>query len=189
MAALRSAGAPVYQLKVTLAESDPAIWRRVQVAGDISLAKLHQLLQIVMGWQNSHLHQFIVDGTAYGESDPALGELELRDERKTRLGQVAPIVGSRFIYEYDFGDSWQHEIRVEQIAPAEPGMRYPVCLAGERACPPEDCGGIWGYTDLLEAVRDPDHPEHAEMMEWLEGDFDPEAFNLDATNQALKRLR
>lgn len=189
MAALRTAGSPVYQLTVTLAESDPPIWRRFQVAGDISLAKLHQVLQIVMGWQNSHLHQFMVGGTPYGEPDPALQELELENERKARLDQVAPSVGSRFIYEYDFGDSWQHEILVEQIAPAEPGVRYPVCLAGERACPPEDCGGIWGYSDLLEAVRDPDHPEHDEMIEWLEGDFDPEAFDRDAVNQALKQIR
>lgn len=189
MAALRSAGAPVYQLKVTLAESDPPIWRRFQVAGDISLAKLHQVLQIVMGWENSHLHQFIVDGTAYGEPDPALGELELRDERKARLYQVVPTVESGFIYEYDFGDSWQHEIQVEQIAPVEPGTRYPVCLAGERACPPEDCGGIWGYANLLEAIEDPDHPEHEDLMDWLGGDFDPEVFDQEEINNRLKRIR
>jgi hypothetical protein len=189
MAALRTAGAPVHQLKVTLGGSDPPIWRRVQVAGDISLAKLHQILQIVMGWENSHLHQFMVDGTSYGEPDPALQELELKDEREAKLDQVAPMVGSRFIYEYDFGDGWQHEILVEQIAPTEPGVRYPVCLAGERACPPEDCGGIWGYIDLLKAIRNLDHPEHNEMIDWLGRDFDPEAFDLDATNRALKQIR
>jgi hypothetical protein len=190
MAALRRAGdGPIYQLKVTLADSEPPIWRRVQLPGDVSLARLHAILQLVMGWQNSHLHQFIAGDSRYGEPDPALAELELRNERTAKLNQVAPHANGRFTYEYDFGDSWEHEIVVEEIVPPKPGARYPVCTGGERACPPEDCGGIWGFADLLEAVRDPEHPEHEEMLDWLEGDFDPDAFDLEEANRRLRSLR
>jgi hypothetical protein len=180
---------PIYQLLVTLVESQPPIWRRVQVPGDISLAKLHEILQIAMGWSNSHLHQFVVDGISYSAPDPELDELEGRDERTTRLDQVATSAEDHFVYEYDFGDNWEHDIVVEAILPAEPGIFYPVCTAGERACPPEDCGGIWGYEEMLEAVQDPDHPEHDEMIEWLSQEFDPEVVDLDGINQELRKVR
>jgi hypothetical protein len=190
VAALRRAGdSSVYQLKVTLSGSEPPVWRRVQVPGEVSLARLHAVLQLAMGWHNSHLHQFSIGDTRYGEPDPAVAELEFSNERTAKLNQVAPLVGNRFTYEYDFGDSWEHEIVVETIMPSEPGARYPVCTGGERACPPEDCGGIWGYSELLEAVRDPEHPEHEEMLDWLEGNFDPEAFDLNEVNRRLRNLR
>jgi hypothetical protein len=190
MAALRRGGdAPIYQLKVTLADSEPPIWRRVLVPGDISLARLHAVLQVAMGWQNSHLHQFIVGDTRYGEPDPMVAELEFKNERTATLNHEAPRAEDRFTYEYDFGDSWEHEIVVEKITPPEPGVRYPVCVAGERACPPEDCGGVWGYADFVEAVRDPKHPEHDEMIEWLGGEFDPEAFDREEANRRLRSLR
>jgi hypothetical protein len=182
----QAASETIYQLTITLRGIKPPIWRRIQVPGDITLARLHQILQGVMGWTDSHLHQFIVGDTFIGAPDPAFG-METEDERGVRLSQVARGPRATFIYEYDFGDSWEHEILVENVSPATPGARYPVCLAGARACPPEDCGGIWGYAELLEIIRDPDHPEHAEMQEWLGSDFDPESFDLDEVNRVLKR--
>src|SRR5262245_32210864 len=175
----------IYQLKVTLRESKPPIWRRIQVPGDISLAKLHQILQVVMGWTDSHLHQFVVGRTIIGVPDPDFG-MEVKNERTFRLSQVAGGEKSKFVYEYDFGDNWQHDILVEKVLQAESGARYPICLTGKRACPPEDCGGVWGYDDLLEAIRDPNNPEHDEMQERLGDEFDPEAFDVDAVNQELR---
>ena len=184
----QSTSETVYQLKVTLVGSKPPIWRRIQVLGDTSLAKLHQILQDVMGWTDSHLHQFVVDGVYIGVPDPDFG-MEVRNEKTVKLSQVAHGERSKFTYEYDFGDSWEHQILVEKVLEAEPGVRYPVCLAGKRACPPEDCGGIWGYASLLQTIQNPDDPEHEDMLEWLGGGFDPEAFDLDAINQALKHYQ
>jgi hypothetical protein len=172
----------VYQLKVTLRGSKPPIWRRLQVNSDISLYKLHQILQVVMGWFDSHLHQFIVHGEYYGTSDPDF-DFEVKNEIRVKLNQVISKVNEKFIYEYDFGDSWEHVILLEKILPLDKEVAYPICLAGKRACPPEDCGGIWGYYNLLEAIQDPKHPEHDEMLEWVEGNFDPEEFDLDVINR------
>lgn len=181
----------VYQLKVTLKGSRPAIWRRFQVAGDITLHKLHLVLQAVMGWTNSHLYRFEVGGADFGEPDPEneFYGLKMKNSKRTKLGQVVPGKKAKFTYEYDFGDSWEHEVLVEKLLPPEPGRRYPVCLAGERACPPEDCGGIWGYADLLKVIRNPAHEEYEEMMEWLGEEFNPEEFNLEETDAALKHIR
>ena len=126
---------PVFQLKITLQESKPPIWRRIQVRGSTTLSKLHQILQTVMGWTDSHLHQFIVDGVYYGIPDPDWSDLEIKSERRVKLGQIVTAGKDRFVYEYDFGDSWEHVIVVEKVLPAEPGVRYPTCLAGKRACP------------------------------------------------------
>ncbi len=187
-ASRRAANEPIYQLKVTLKGIRPPIWRRVQVPSNINLGKLHRILQVVMGWTDSHLHQFIVGGTFYGEPDPDF-DMDTKNERTAKLRQIAPGEKSRFIYEYDFGDSWEHDILVEKILPPEQGVRYPVCLTGKRACPPEDCGGIWGYAQLLETLQNPDDPEHEDMLEWVGGEFDPEAFDLDEINQGLKHIR
>ncbi len=178
----------IYQLKVTLKGSKPPIWRRIQIASNISLAKLHRILQTAMDWTDSHLHQFVVGETYYGTPASEF-DFEVKDEGKIKLSQAAPGVKKKIVYEYDFGDGWEHEILVEKILQSEPGVRYPVCLAGKRACPPEDCGGIWGYESLLEALRDPEHPEHNDMLEWIGGDFDPEAFDLDSINQDLRSIR
>ncbi len=125
----------------------------------MSLSRLHAVLQIVMGWTNSHLHQFKAGGRYYGEPDPEFAEmLEVVDERQVRLNQIAPDVKARFVYEYDFGDSWEHELVVEKILSAEKGAQYPRCMDGKRACPPDDVGGVWGYQDFLEAMRDPRPP-------------------------------
>jgi hypothetical protein len=185
----RPSAAPVaYQLKVTLKHLRPPIWRRIQVTGDTSLFKLHRVLQVVMGWTDSHLHQFIVRGSYYGTPHPDFG-FDVRDERRVALAEIASSPKTKFTYEYDFGDSWEHEILVEKMLPPDKGIYYPICLTGKRACPPEDCGGVWGYAGFLEAILDPDHPDHEEMLEWVGGSFDPEAFDLDAINRALRRIR
>jgi len=149
---------------------------------------VHEVIQIAMGWTDSHLHQFIVAGRYYSVPSPQ----DLRpvlDERRHTLSQIAPGEKSRLVYEYDFGDSWEHEILVEKILPPETGVKYPVCIKGKRACPPEDVGGIWGYADFLEAIQDPKHEEHASYVEWIGSTFDAEEFNLDEINQALRRVK
>lgn len=181
---------PVYQLKVTLKDSRPPIWRRFQVPGDTTLHGLHLILQVVMGWTNSHLYRFEIGGTQFGEPDPEneFYGLKFKNSKSTKLSGVASSEKTRFIYEYDFGDSWEHEVLIEKILPAKPGRRYPVCLAGKRACPPEDCGGIWGYTHLLEVIKDPMHEEYEEITEWLGGESDPERLDLEEINHRLKPI-
>jgi hypothetical protein len=181
-------GSAVYQLKVTLKDSKSPIWRRVQVSADTKLSKLHWVLQEVMGWTNSHLHQFKVGRTYYGEPMPE-EDYDVEDERKLTLGQAAPGAKKKFVYEYDFGDSWEHELLVEKVLEPEPGVKYPICVEGKRACPPEDCGGVWGYEEVLEALRDPKDLEHDSWLEWIGGEFDAEKFDLKAVNKALRRLR
>jgi hypothetical protein len=180
--------ANIYQLKVTIMDSKPPIWRRIQVPGDITLSKLHLIIQEAMGWTNSHLHQFIIDGKYYGEPHPDY-DFEMANERRYKLSQVAKGEKSKFRYEYDFGDNWQHQILVEKVLPPEPGVLYPRCVTGKRHCPPEDCGGIWGYAAFLEAIQNPEHSEHRETLEWVGGEFDPEAFDLEEVNQLLRKLR
>jgi hypothetical protein len=139
-----------------------------------------------MGWWDYHLHQFTVGAVTYGVPHPD-DWMEVKDERQVRLSEISN-EGSQFVYEYDFGDSWEHVLDVERVLEPEPGRRYPVCIEGERATPPEDAGGIWGYEAYVEAIQDPDHPEHEECLGWR-GEFDPEAFNLKAVNRALRALR
>jgi hypothetical protein len=181
----------IYQLKITLQGIKPPIWRRFHVPSDMNLAKLHQVIQAVMGWEESHMHQFKVGKIYYGMTypDDVAGMPETRDERKARLNELAPRPKAKFIYEYDFGDSWEHEVVLEKILPPEQGTKYPVCIDGKRACPPEDCGGVWGYAELLDAIKDPNHPEPEDRLEWLGGDFDPEAFNVEAVHKALRRIK
>jgi hypothetical protein len=176
----------IYQIKVTLTGIKPPIWRRIEVPGQITLFKLHVVLQVVMGWTNSHLHQFIIDKTYYGEPDPEFDDWI--DENRVKLSQLPLEEKSKFIYEYDFGDSWKHELRIEKILQVSDVKKAPICLKGSRACPPEDIGGIWGYEDFLEAIQDPNHPEHEDMMEWVGGQYDPEAFDVDEVNQYLKKF-
>ena len=159
----------------------------VEVEPDTRLDRLHQILQATMGWYGGHLHEFTVGRTSYGDTDPNVGMGdEVEDQRRMSLGKAAPAAKSKLSYQYDFGDSWEHELLVEKVLPADPATAYPICVAGARACPPEDCGGVWGYADLLEVIQNPDHPEHEERLEWLGGEFDPEAFDLDAINGRLK---
>lgn len=176
---------PVYVLKVTLQDSDPPIWRRLAIKPNTSLAKLHEIIQVAFGWRQAHLHFFIVGEKRYGPAQPDL-ELSCRDERKVQLKSIVSKPGDTFLYEYDFGDHWVHEVTLEEIQEPEFRVRYPKCLAGERACPPEDCGGIPGYYELLEILADPKHEEHKERLKWLGGrKLDPEAFSLKWINSFL----
>jgi len=185
----------VYQIKVTLMGSKPPVWRRFLVADTTTLNRLHDILQIVMGWTNSHLHMFTINGQIYGDpEDDEYGDLGTKNEARFKLNQVAGREGSKFRYEYDFGDSWEHELILEKILPADPStgsgrMRYPLCVVGKRACPPEDVGGVWGYKRFLEAMADPENPEHDEYVQWIGGEFDPEHFDLDEVNDRLRHPR
>jgi hypothetical protein len=178
----------IYQLKITIKDSKPPIWRRIQVKDDTTLYKLHQIIQIAMGWMNSHLHQFIAGGVYYGEPDPEYG-FDMVNEKRSRLQEIVCHVKDKCLYEYDFGDGWEHEILLEKILEPEAKTRYPCCLTGKRQCPPEDIGGVWGYMTFLEAIGDPDHPEHDEYLEWVEDAFDPEVFDVAAVNRELKQIR
>lgn len=181
----------IYQLKVTLRDSRPPIWRRLQVSGATSLEKLHWIIQAAFGWTDSHLHQFIIDRQTYSLPEFELDEFgdEIKNERRAKLGQLGLVPKSKFVYEYDFGDDWDHEIVVEKVLEKEAGVSYPRCTGGKRAGPPEDCGGMWGYVRLQEVIKDPKNDEHQSMMEWLGGDFDPEYFNLEETNEQLKEIK
>lgn len=188
MTALQSKCDCVYQIKTTLEGSVPPIWRRFQVLGGISLHRLHEILQVVMGWTNSHLYRFDIEGAYFGEPDPEYADydINMKNAKRTKLNQIGLTEKMKFTYQYDFGDNWLHEVLVERIFPVEPEKNYPICLGGKHACPPEDCGGIWGYTHLLEVIRDPAHEEHGEMIEWLGGEFDPDKFDMDNANLTLR---
>lgn len=175
----------IYQLKITLDGSKPPIWRRIQVNSNIKLGKLHEIILATMGWLGGHMHQFSIDGIDYGHPDP---QLNFQDENKATLSKLVREENSRFSYTYDFGDNWEHRILLEKILPRDKTVQYPICLKGKRACPPEDCGGIWGYADLLEVLQNPEHPEYDEMSEWYEGDIDPDDFSVEEVNQRLRDL-
>lgn len=178
----------VYEMKVRLKGTRPGIWRRFQTSGSITLYKLHRILQVVMGWSDYHLYEFRICKSGYGEPDPDYSP-ETKSARRVRVSEVLTRGMTKLTYIYDFGDYWEHEIVVERILPAEQHLRHPVCTEGERACPPEDCGGIWGYSHLLKVIRHPRHEEYTEMMEWLGGVFNPEDFDLDRVNRRLKSIR
>lgn len=182
------AGAPpTLQIKVTLDGIRPPVWRRLVVHGDATLAQLHDVLQMAMGWEDGHLHCFRIDDVRYGPAEDGGFDLGEIDESTVRVGE-AFATSRRGTYEYDFGDSWEHRLLVEKTDVAMASNGVATCTAGKRSCPPEDCGGVWGYTNLLEALADPAHEEHDELLGWLGGDFNPEAFDQEAVNAALERI-
>lgn len=172
-----------YQIKVALDDSKPPIWRRLLVSGDTRLSELHGIIQIAMGWTDSHLHQFISGGVFYGMPDD---EFDTEDETRYRLSNLLSAEKQKIKYEYDFGDSWIHTITLEKILPVDDSIGLPRCTAGKRAAPPEDCGGVWGYRDLLDILSDPEHPQYEEMLDWLGVDeFDPNHLDLKKINDEL----
>jgi len=177
----------VYQIKITLKGIRPPIWRRVLVPDNVTLADLHLILQVVMGWKDSHMHGFMIGVIEYGEATTE-GFRAVRDERRFTLSEVVPKAKTKFTYTYDFGDEWVHDIEVEEILPVAPDQPLPQCLTGKRAGPPEDIGGPWGYGALIEAMAKPTHPERANFAKII-ATFKPEAFDLAAINQALQKLR
>jgi hypothetical protein len=178
----------IYQIKVTLLGTSPPIWRRLLVPADLTLAQLHHVLQIAMGWEDCHMHEFRIGRKRFGMPDPderLMGPASAVGERTARLSGVLGKVGAKAEYIYDFGDGWEHGIIVEKKLPLEPGRAYPACVDGKRHGPPEDCGGVPGFYNLLDAIADPAHDRHEEQREWLGDDFDPEAFSVDAVNRRL----
>jgi hypothetical protein len=179
----------VYQLKISLLESNPPIWRRLIVADNTALADLHWIFQLAMGWTNSHLHQFIVDEQYYSDPDFGLDEedFDVNDESMETLGSVLAEEDAPFIYEYDFGDNWRHLITIEQVLDPSEVESFPRCIDGGRSCPPEDVGGVWGYENFLEAIADPAHEDHEQFLVWAGGSFDPERFSAERINRLLRR--
>ena len=189
---------PIFQVKVTLLNVDPPVWRRLLVRCDTTLAELHAVLQTAMGWQNSHLHQFRIGNVSFSypyEPDHLI-ELTAIDSTVVHLYNIIP---SNFPfrddehpfmeYEYDFGDGWLHQLDFEAVLTPEPGQKTPLCVDGARACPPEDCGGPYGYRDFLDALNNPEHPEHDSYTEWIGGRFNAEAFDVKQTNGRIRQRR
>lgn len=185
--------AAMYQLKISLLYCDPPIWRRVQVPANMTLSKLHQVIQLSMGWADTHMHQFMIGNKFYSPADleDNWQEIKALDESKFKLRDLEADLLQRFSYEYDFGDGWLHEIRLETIVtPDEKTAKHPVLLAGERACPPEDIGGPPGYEDFLAAMSDTKAEGYAEMLEWYgSGTFDPDFLVIDEINKHLKKIK
>jgi hypothetical protein len=179
----------VYQFRITLLGIEPPIWRRIQVR-DCSLDDLHFHIQMAMGWSNLHLYEFKIKGQGYAAPElmeESFEEFELADSMTTAISQVVPQGRRRltFKYRYDFGDDWEHKVAFEGSLPADEKQKYPVCLEGERACPPEDIGGVWGYEDFLDAISDPDHQSHEEYKN-LARVFDPEKFDPEQATKAMR---
>ena len=178
----------VYELDITLEDIAPAIWRRVQVPAEITMAELHHVIQIAMGWSDAHLHQYLVGGEVIGVPDPegdgAVG-VPFTDEATIRLVDVA-LANTTLRYEYDFGDLWRHRVVVSRVLSHD--AEAAVCVDGARACPPEDCGGAGGYGELLDILADPSHTDHAARLAAVDGGFDAEAFDRERVN-ALLTLR
>lgn len=176
-----------YQFKITLQDIDPPIWRQFIVNSEYTLEDMHKIIQTVMGWTNSHLHQFIYNGESYCDTDIVedFGEpYEFIDYKDVRLSDIFQYENQNMVYEYDFGDGWEHLIVLEKIL--NEGEQFPKCLAGERSRPPEDCGGPPGYERLLEILNDPKHREYEETKVWVGDYFDPEGFDLKEVNEMLK---
>lgn len=178
----------IYQLKITLLGTNPPIWRRILVPADLNLAQMHKVLQTAMGWYDMHMHEFRLAQRRFGQPEPAdpfTKTPPVEDDRRVRLSAVLQRTRAKMVYIYDFGDYWEHEILLEQQLPAEPNATYPACVDGQLACPPEDCGGIPGYYDLLDVLQKPPHRRHKEIREWVGGDFDSETFSVEEANRRL----
>jgi hypothetical protein len=178
----KRAAIDVLSLKVTLRNTKPPIWRRIVMPGTMNLYDLHTAIQVTMGWEDSHLHAFDVGGRQYG--DPATTD-DVADEASLTLNGLVKSGISRFRYSYDFGDDWEHDVLIEKAPAANSATAYPACVAGKRSCPPEDCGGPWGYEQLLTILADPGHKQYEEQREWIGEDFDPEAFSVSEADTIL----
>lgn len=178
----------VLQLKISLDGITPIILRRFLVEDNISFHQLHEVIQRVMGWENYHLYEFKVGDLSILEPSEDYDD-DVENSKKVKLNNVLVKEKQKFTYTYDFGDTWEHSIVVEKILKKDSSQKYPVCIAGEMSCPPEDCGGTWGYEEILKIQKNKDHPEYKEKItNWLGEDFDPECFNIDKVNKLLKKM-
>lgn len=175
------------QLKCTLKNVRPPIWRRLMVRSDTPLDRLHHILQLAMAWSDSHLHEFVANGAAYGIADEEWSN-DVEDECHAYIADVASVAGDRLLYRYDFGDGWECDLVIEKVLVPQPGVEYPLCVNGRRAGPPEDVGGVWGYAQFLDALADPTHSEHEQHVEWAGGDFDPEEFDPARVSALLREF-
>ena len=176
----------LYELHVELEDIEPRIWRKILVPGSLKLSHLHDLLQLVMGWNNSHLHSFQFGKKVFSSRPTDLEDLDMLDEGKYTFERALADSARGFVYEYDFGDSWRHLIQVKLVTQPNTEWFYPLCVAGARAAPPDDVGGPPGYTEFLAAIQNPKHPEHESMLSWIGGAFDPEGFDLNMINRTLR---
>jgi len=182
---------PIYQLKIVLQVIYPPIFRILQIKGNANLGKLHDYIQGAMGWEDCHLHEFKIKGKDYRSEEQIYEEIDnpdMFDEKDYRINKLLK-EGDSFEYIYDYGDCWNHKITVEKIMPPEDGVYYPICSYGERACPPEDCGGPWGYNEFLEILKDPEHEDHEHFSEWVGGNFDSEKFDLEKANRVIGNIK
>jgi len=180
----------IYQVQIALKGSKPKIWRRLLIESDLRLSDFHTIIQVTMGWTNSHLHQFVKNGINFRvkyPDDDFWDEHEDVDYKKTKVSALLKKEKDKIVYEYDFGDSWDHDIILEKILPKDDNAFYPICLAGKMKCPPEDCGGMSGFEDMLEILKDPSHEEYEEYIVWTGGGFDPKEFDKEALNETLKK--
>ncbi len=182
---------PIFQLKITLREIEPLIFRILQIKANANIGKLHDYLQGAMGWKDCHLHEFRIKEKRYRAFEQIYEEIDepdMYDERKHRLNKLVD-EGDSFQYVYDFGDCWEHDILVEKILPQKEDVYYPVCIYGERACPPEDSGGPGGYEELLRVLADPTHEEHKHYSDWAGEDFNPEVFDIERANYIMDNIK
>ena len=175
----------IFQFRITLRDIRPPIWRRIQVPEIYSFWDLHVAIQDAMGWDDCHLHQFEMVNPSTGSKEEigipiedSLWDRKVYPGWERKIADYFTMNNSAAAYEYDFGDSWEHTVKLEKILPRVKVVKYPICIKGKRRCPPEDCGGIWGYENFLQIMNDPDHEEYEDMKEWIGGEFDPEYFNV-----------
>jgi hypothetical protein len=181
----------IYQIQIALNGLKPKIWRRLLIPSDLLLSDFHKIIQTAMGWTNSHLNQFIKNEIYYGVRLP---DDDMWDDtynvdyqkRKIKISDLLKNEKERITYEYDFGDGWRHEIILEKILPIDKKISYPICITGKMSCPPEDCGGTWGYVNMLKILKQPGHEEFESYLEWVGDEFDPEYFDKDEVNELLK---
>ncbi len=184
----------ILQLSVSLEFSKPPIWRQIQVRKDTTFFELHHILQITMGWKNYHLYEFNCDGYRIGEINDefrmeGFGSDEVTDSKRVIINDIIQKVNEPFRYTYDFGDSWDHNLHIEKSLPTDPNKKYPICIGGEKSCPPEDCGGIHGYYNNLKILKDKKHEEYKDVRIWMGRDFDEEKFDQEAVNRKLGKLK
>ena len=179
----------IYQVKISLLDIHPPIWRRIQVPSLIPLHCLHDAFQVVFGWTDNHLHRFEKDGRCWTFPQyDEFNELDLIDERKTPIAQVLKSEGDSMVYLYDLGANWRHNVVLEKIVPVGDVVKTPICLGGKRCCPPENVGGLHRYHKFLEAISDATHRNYEHFIQWAGGHFRAEEFNLATVNIILSRM-
>jgi len=178
-----------YQIQISLNGSRPKIWRRLLIPSTLLLPDFHTVIQISMGWENDHLYQFAKGRTFYSPEDYISDEMNNKEYEEIKISDLLKKEKDKILYEYDFGDSWRHDIILEKILPLDDKLNNPICINGKMTCPPEDCGGIWGYANLLKILKQPGHEEYEDYLSWVGTDFDPSSFDKEAVNKVLKRFK